>query len=50
MTVSAGTIAVMDNSMPGYAETGEGWSTASNTGDFYGSHREHAAGGDATAT
>jgi hypothetical protein len=44
MTVSAGTLAVMDNSQPGYVETGEGWSTVNSSGDYLGSHREHSGG------
>jgi hypothetical protein len=44
MTISTGTIAVMDNSQPGYAELGAGWSTDSSPGDYLGSHCEHSGG------
>jgi hypothetical protein len=50
MKFSAPGLLVMDSSMPGYVETGEGWNGGSSPSDYFNTHREHAPGGDATAT
>jgi hypothetical protein len=49
LSVAQDTIAVLDNSMPGYNEIGDGWTAASSESDYQGDHREHAPGGNATA-
>jgi hypothetical protein len=50
MKFSAPGLLVMDSYMPGYVETGEGWTGGSSSSDYFNTHREHAPGGDATAT
>ncbi|MCG8583703.1 MAG: Ig-like domain-containing protein, partial [Pirellulales bacterium] len=44
-------VGILDNTMPGYAETGTGWTDGSDANSFDGTHRSHAAGtGANTAT
>jgi hypothetical protein len=50
MKFSAPGLLVMDSSMQGYVETGEGWTAGASSSDYFDTHREHTPGGNATAT
>jgi hypothetical protein len=41
LSVSAGVYAILDDSMPGYAETGTGWTDVFSESDFLGTSRRH---------
>jgi hypothetical protein len=53
LSVSAGVYAILDDSMPGYAETGMGWTDVLSESDFLGTSRRHdgasSTTGDGTA-